>query len=453
MISFFTSSCYNVLSMSEQGGQEQYIADVEAGAPGARAGLLRGEALLAINGEPVRDVVDYEYLYANRRLCLRIRALDGAEREVWVRKEEYEPLGLGFATGLMSDMRTCKNHCVFCFIDQMPAGVRTSLHVKDDDWRMSFIMGNYVSLTNVDEDEFCRMLARRVSPLYISLHASDPALRVRMMKNPTAGRIMERLTRLRDAGLRFHLQIVLCPGLNDGAALERTLDDVETLLPAAQSLAIVPVGLTRFREGLTPLRPNTPEEAARLIEMLRPMQQAWRETQGTRFAFLSDEWYILAGKALPPYEEYEDFPQIENGVGLLRLFEHDLREALAEKRPLKRARRLCMAGGESASAFFAWLPDMLRPYGIELSLLPVRNDYFGGGVNVGGLVTGGDLVAQAASRLNGESLLIPRVMLRENEDVFLDGMTLAQAESALDARIFPVTDGINMIETMFRRTL
>ncbi len=432
---------------------EQYISDVLAGSPAERAGLARGDALLTIDGEPVRDVVDYEYLSANDSLTLRVLRTDGSTCTLNVQKQDFEPLGLRFATGLMSDMRTCKNRCQFCFIDQMPPGVRTSLHVKDDDWRMSFIMGNYVSLTNVDEAEFERIVARRVSPLYVSLHASDPALRVRMMKNPQAGRIMERLVRLKDAGLRFHLQIVLCPGLNDGAVLEQTLDDAVSLLPAAQSLAIVPVGLTKFRKGLAPLCANTPDDARRLIGSLEKRQRDCLKRFGTRFVFLSDEWYIQAEEALPAFEDYEDFPQIENGVGLLRLYEHELSEALAQKRPLKRPRTVLMAGGESACAFFAGIPALLRPYGVNLSIFPIHNDYFGGGVNVGGLVTGGDLCAQLKGRTSAETLLIPRVMLRENDDQFLDGMTLGEAENALGIRILPVKDGTDMIEILFRRKL
>lgn len=421
--------------------------------PAARAGITRGETLLAINGEAVCDIVDYEYLCAEAALTLRLGAADGQEREVHIEKDPSEPLGLDFDAGLMDAMQSCHNHCLFCFIDQMPKGVRTSLHVKDDDWRMSFIMGNYITLTNVDEAAFERIIARRISPLYISLHTSDPALRARMMQNPSAGEIMPRLRRLRDAGLSFHLQIVLCPGLNDGAALMRTLADVESLLPAVGSLAIVPVGLTKYRDGLYALRPNTPEEACRLIDTIEPMQAAWQKNAATRLVFLSDEWYILAGRPLPPFESYEDFPQIENGVGLLRLFEHDFLQALAQRKPRRRPISVTMAGGESACAFFDWMPGVLKPYGIALTIVPIRNDYFGGGVNVSGLVTGGDLVAQLMGVQSADPLLIPRTMLRENDEVFLDGMTLQAAEKVLKRRIRPVADGADMIEILFRRSI
>ena len=422
---------------------------MDPGSPAARAGVRPGEALLAINGEPVHDLIDYEYLTAQAQLELALLAPDGARRAVRVAKRDEEPLGLGFATSLMSDMRTCSNRCIFCFVDQMPRGVRKSLSVKDDDWRLSFIMGNYVTLTNVSEEEFSRILRRRVSPLYVSVHATEPELRVRMMRNRTAGRLMERLERLAGAGLRFHAQVVCCPGVNDGAALMRTLSDLYKLHPAAQSVAVVPVGLTRYRDGLTPLRPYTPDEAREMIARVEAFAAQARQARGTSFAFLSDEWYLLAGAPLPPYEAYEDFPQIENGVGLLRLFESDFREALAEREPLPARRALSMAGGEAAYPFFRELYRALVPYGIDLSVYPIRNDYFGGNVSVGGLVTGGDLVRQLTGRLSSGVLLIPHNMLREGEDVFLDGMTLLEAEEALSVHIRPVRSGADLVETVF----
>ena len=253
--------------------KQQIISDVLPGSPAERAGLVRGDVLLSIDGEPVIDLVDYEHLTANECLTLEIQKTSGEIERIDLEKDDYEPLGLSFATSLMDNMRTCKNHCVFCFIDQMPKGGRNSLHVKDDDWRMSFVMGNYVTLTNLDDRELDRVIRRRVSPLYVSLHASDPAVRRAMMKNPHAGDILPQLSRLAEAGLQFHLQIVLCPGLNDGEILRRSIDDMLALYPFAQSLAIVPVGLTRFREGLYPLRVFTKEEANALIDEIEALQQ------------------------------------------------------------------------------------------------------------------------------------------------------------------------------------
>lgn len=435
--------------MEHRAVPQQKIVRVEPGSPAARGGVREGDALLAINGEPVVDLIDYEFLTANRTLQLRLLDGAGRERTVAVHKRETEPLGLSFATSLMSGMRSCANRCVFCFIDQMPCDVRSSLLVKDDDWRLSFIMGNYVTLTNVSDREFARILKRRVSPLYISVHATEPAVRERMMRNRHAGRLMERLQALAEAGLRFHAQVVCCPEMNDGAVLDRTLADLYGLYPAAQSVALVPVGLTRYRDGLVPIRPYTAEEARGMVARISAFQTRARAENGTAFAFLSDEWYLLAGVPLPPYEDYEDFPQIENGVGLLRLFESDFREALAEREPLPARRALSMAGGEAAYQFFRELYRALVPYGIDLSVYPIRNDYFGGNVSVGGLVTGGDLVRQLTGRLSSGVLLIPHNMLREGEDVFLDGMTLLEAEEALSVHIRPVRSGADLVETVF----
>lgn len=351
----------------------QYITSVDAGSPAERAGICDGERLVAINGERVADVIDYEYLTAEKRLKLTVSDADGAPRSVVIQKDDYEPLGLSFQTSLMDTVRACKNRCVFCFVDQMPKGVRTSLSFKDDDWRLSFIMGNYVTLTNLSDAEFDRIIKRRVSPLFVSVHTTDPDLRVRLMANPTAGRIMERLTALHKAGLRFHAQVVLCPDLNDGAALVNTVRDLASLAPSCESLAIVPVGLTRFRESLTPLRPFDKDAAALLIDEIEGFQRVYLKRLGTRFVFLSDEWYLLAERPLPSYEAYEDFLQIENGVGLIRLFEHDFTEALAGRKPLKKHLHVSFAGGEAATPTMSLLLDKLLPYGISFDTYAIRN--------------------------------------------------------------------------------
>ena len=428
---------------------QQVISDVLPGSPAERVGLIRGDALLSINGEPVIDLVDYEHLTASERLRLEIQKCDGALKEIELTKDDYEPLGLSFATSLMDKMRTCKNHCVFCFIDQMPKGGRSSLHVKDDDWRMSFVMGNFVTLTNLDDRELDRVIRRRVSPLYVSLHASDPAVRRAMMKNPHAGDIVPQLKRLADAGLLFHLRIVLCPGLNDGDVLRRSIDDMLSLYPFAQSLAIVPVGLTKHREGLTQLRNYTTAEAKAMITEIEARQQELLARIGTRFVFLADEWYTLAHSALPAYDDYEGFPQIENGVGLLRLFEGEMQYALEEREPLKEPKRFLMAGGASAHDFFAESYKQLLPYGITIDTRAIVNHLFGESVTVGGLITGGDLVEQLKGEDFGRALLIPRAMLKADEALFLDGMRLSDAEQAFGTRIIPVATGEDLVEIVF----
>lgn len=451
-VDFLFPRLYDIIPFMERDTKKaQHIQSVSHGSAAAKEGVRGGESLLAVDGTPILDVIDYQYLTASEHLTLTILGADGAVRTVPIDKEAYEPTGLQFDGGLMDGMRVCKNRCIFCFIDQMPDGVRTSLHVKDDDWRMSFIMGNYISLTNVDEAELTRIIARRVSPIYVSLHASDPAVRVRMMANKTAGDVMAKLRRLADAGLSFHLQIVLCPDINDGKVLERTMADAESLIPYAKSLAIVPVGLTRFREGLYPLRVFTGQEAKRLCGQIAQRQAHNWARYGTRFVFLSDEWYCMAGVSLPDYDDYEDFAQIENGVGLLRLFENEFTEALVERRKLQGKRRFSAASGVSAQPFMQALFQKLAPYGITVEVTPIVNRYFGPTVTVSGLITGMDLTAQFAGRDLGEALLIPRSMLRENDDVFLDNMTVGEAEKRLGTRILPICDGEDMIETVFGR--
>lgn len=429
--------------------KQQIISDVLPGSPAELAGLQRGDTLLSINGEPVIDLVDYEHLSANERVTLEILKANGEREMIELEKDDYEPLGLSFATSLMDQMRTCKNHCVFCFIDQMPKGGRSSLHVKDDDWRMSFVMGNYVTLTNLDERELDRIIRRRVSPLYVSLHASDPAVRCAMMKNPHAGDIVSQLKRLADAGLQFHLQIVLCPGINDGSILRRSIDDMLALYPQAQSLAVVPVGLTRFREGLPQLRTFTSKEAGTLIDEIEVRQKEILQKYKTRFVFLADEWYTLSNRTLPVYDDYEGFPQIENGVGLLRLFEGEMLEALEDRKPLKEPKRFLMAGGISAHAFFTESYRQLLPYGVTIDTRAITNRFFGESVTVGGLVTGGDLVAQLKGEDFGRALLIPRTMLKADEELFLDGMSKTETEGALGTRIIPVATGEDLVEIVF----
>jgi putative radical SAM enzyme (TIGR03279 family) len=314
---------------------------------------------------------------------------------------------------------------------------------------MSFIMGNYVTLTNLDEPEFERIIRRGVSPLYVSLHASDPTVRTSMMKNPRAGEIMQQLKRLAQAGLLFHLQIVLCPGINDGDVLRRSIDDMLALYPNARSLAVVPVGLTRHREELYPLRRFTPAEANALIDEIEAKQNDIFARIGTRFVFLADEWYTLAVRTLPPYEQYEDFPQIENGVGLLRLFEEEMLEALEDRAPLKQPKRFLMAGGVSAEPFFRESYKRLLPYGVMVETRAIKNRFFGESVTVGGLVTGGDLIEQLKGADFGRALLIPRAMLKADEEVFLDGVTKKQAEEALGTRIIPVATGEDLVEIVF----
>ena len=433
--------------------RKQKIISVDPRSPAESAGISAGEYLLRINGEPVLDLVDYEYLSASADPVLELCGADGNTRTVTVRKDEIESIGLNFETSLMSGIRSCANRCMFCFVDQMPDGMRPSLSFKDDDWRLSFIMGNYVTLTNLSDTEFERILKRRVSPLYISVHATSPEVRERMMHNRNAGKLMDRLTRLAEAGLYFHTQVVLCPGENDGDVLLRTLEDLKSLYPYCGSVAVVPVGLTKFREGLCPIRAYTPQEAMDMIMQITDVREICMRQIGTGFVFLSDEWYLLAGVPLPGYDEYESFEQIENGVGLLRLFEADFNCALEDAEPRKIPLHVSVAGGTACHPFFKKLYRKLEPYHVTTDLYPIRNDFFGGNVSVAGLVTGRDLVEQLTGRLRTEVLLIPSNMLREKERVFLDDMTVEDLERALSVRVIPFASGDELVDLLMGEEL
>lgn len=435
----------------EDGHNRHLITSVEPHSPADASGITRGVLLVSINGEPVEDIIDYEHLTAAEKLSVTVEDEAGNARTYNIEKDEYESLGLGFSTSLMSPVRTCKNHCLFCFVDQLPRGGRETLHFKDDDWRLSLIMGNYVTLTNVSDAEFERIILRRVSPLYVSVHATEGAVRKAMMRNPSAERIMERLTRLRDAGLRFHAQIVVCPGVNDGAVLEQTLRELYALSPSAKTVAVVPVGLTKFREGLAPLRRLSKEEAEGIIDFVEAFSKRARKETGEGFVYAADELYVLAGRELPPYEEYDDFPQLENGVGLLRKFEREFCGALAEMEPLSHMRRVTGVGGASAHGFLKPLLAKLADYGVKFDLRKIENDYFGRSVTVAGLVTAGDIASQLRGENPGEILVIPDDMLRERENVFLDGHTTEWLAKELNVRVVPLcaADGEAYIYGLF----
>ena len=404
---------------------ERIITQVETGSVAERHGLLPGDSLLSIGGEPLLDEIDYQALTFPGRITLIIKRAAGCEEPLTIHKQDGEPLGLRLDDSMTLSPHTCHNQCVFCFVDQLPPGLRQSLYVKDDDWRYSLMMGNYISLTNVHEAELQRMIKRRASPLYISVHATDPALRRRIMNNPFAGELMNKLRRLRDEGLRFHCQVVVCPGYNDGDALLQTLRDIQNLTPAAISVALVPVGLTKWRRGLTKLRPMDSEGARKLLEDIAPVQGACLKTLGSTFVFPSDEILCLAGADIPPEGWYEHYPQIENGVGLLRQLESEIEEA-GQARGLNPAgpREIVLITGVCAAPHMTRLVKRFTPAGSAVKVLPIVNHFFGETVTVAGLVTGGDILAQLPDQLSADQLFIPACMLRHEGDRFLDDMTL-----------------------------
>ena len=409
------------------------ITHVQSGSIADRIGLKAGDRLDSIAGEPVIDQIDYQALTAQARFDMTVTRADGTQDVLHVRKHDWEPLGLTLDQSIVSSPRPCRNHCVFCFIDQMPPGMRKTLYVKDDDWRLSLMMGNYITMTNIDDHEFDRIIRRRVSPLFISVHTTDPELRVKMLRNPQAAQIMDRLRQLKDSGIRYHCQVVLCPGWNDGDALLRTLDDLRGLYPAAQSVALVPIGLTKFRDGLPYIKPYDRDMAAALIEQVKPFQQRYLDEIGTRFVFPADEFYCLSGLPIPADEEYEDYPQIENGVGMLRMFETDLQFA-AEDDPVAETpeRHLVIATGTSVAPFLQRLADQYAPKGTTVTVRPIVNHFFGESVTVAGLITGRDLVDQCRDVVADE-ILIVRSMIRAEGDLFLDDMTVDEVRKLLPA--------------------
>ena len=419
----------------------QRIVRVHPGSLAARSGIKDGETLVSINRTPVLDLVDYQYLTARPSLEMLLRDDQENERIVHIHKLVEEPLGLTLESSLMSNPKTCCNHCMFCFIEQMPPGMRPSLYVRDDDWRLSLMAGNFVTLTNLPPCEMERMIERKASPIYESVHTTNGELRKKMLHHIKADRIMEHLKRFADNGMSFHCQVVLCPGINDGPELTRTMTDLSSLIPHALTMALVPVGLTKFRDHLYPLRPYTKEEAEQVINQAEAFQQEMLKKHGTRFVFPSDEFYQIAEHPLPSVEAYEDFPQFENGVGLLcRLRDEYLTAArLDPDEDDVKPRKVIMATGTSVAPFMESLLKEHPIAGVDVRVRPIKNRFFGETVTVSGLITGQDLVGQLLGE-EADEILITESMLREGEDIVLDDMTLNQAQEKLGIRITPVPD-------------
>ncbi len=407
------------------------ISHVQPGSIAERLGLCAGDVLVSIAGEEIIDQIDYQALTANRRFEMIVQRVSGKQDAISVRKQDWEPLGLTLDQTIVSKPRPCRNHCIFCFIDQMPKQMRKTLYVKDDDWRLSLMMGNYITMTNIDDKELDRIIRRRVSPLYISVQCTDPEMRVKMLRNPQAALIMERLRLLKDNGIRFHCQIVLCPGWNDGDILEKSIRELAELAPAAQSVALVPIGLTKHREGLPCIKAYDRQMATELIESVKPYQERFLKEMGTRFVFPADEFYCLSGLPVPQDEEYEDYPQIENGVGMLRMFETDLQYAV-EDYPVEETapRRICIATGTSIAPMLQRLANQYAPRGTMVEVRSIVNRFFGESVTVAGLITGQDLVDQCQD-VQADELLIVRSMIRAEGDMFLDDMTVEEARKQL----------------------
>ena len=409
-------------------------------------GLESGDVLLAINGQESTDVFDYQYAVMDERIEVLIEKPSGEEWLLEIDKEYDEDLGVEFDNGLMDDYRSCHNKCIFCFIDQMPGGMRDTLYFKDDDSRLSFLQGNYVTLTNMSDHDIERIIRYHLSPINISFQTTNPKLRCMMLNNRFAGAALAKVDRLYEGGVTMNGQIVLCRGINDGAELERSIGDLTRYIPLLESVSVVPVGLSKYREGLYPLEPFTKEDAYGVLEIIHGWQQRLYAEHGLHFIHASDEWYILAGLPLPEAERYDGYPQLENGVGMLRLQEEEFREALRDVRdkiergdivlPIQ-PRQVSVATGLLACDH---VRDMARRLmalcpGLTIWVYPIRNDFFGELITVSGLLTGGDLKNQLLGKELGEGLYLPENVLRSGEAVFLDDMTPAQLGNALQTEV------------------
>ena len=427
------------------------ITGVQSGSPAERLGIRPGWRLERIGDHQIEDVLDYRFRAAEKNLTLRLCDQSGASATLSVQKGEYQDLGLEFASYLMDKQKSCRNNCVFCFIDQLPPGMRESLYFKDDDERLSFLFGNYVTLTNLRGRDVERIIEMRISPVNVSVHTTDPELRVKMMGNPDAGKVLGWLPRLAEGGISLNAQLVLCPGLNDGIHLERSLRDLAALMPSIQSVAIVPVGLTKHRQGLAELRPFTGAEAAATLDALIAFGDEMLAKHGRRVFYASDEFYLLAGREFPPESFYGDFDQLENGVGMSALFASEFADALERTPPNATPRRVSIATGVAAAPLIRKLMGQAREQFPETraEVFPIVNNFFGEGVTVSGLVTGRDIIAQLTGKDLGEALLIPRSMLRHEGDMLLDDLTPQNIAQALGLPVRPVEiDGGELLDAL-----
>lgn len=425
------------------------ISHVEPGSAAFEGGIVPGDCLLAVNEQKIKDVFDYRFLTADEFVSLKLEDAHGEEYYVDIEKDAEEDLGLEFANPMMAEDKACANQCVFCFIDQMPPGMRETLYFKDDDPRLSFLTGNYVTLTNVSDRELHRIVNYRMSPINVSVHTTNPELRCRMLNHKKAGDILHKLDILQEGCIAVNAQIVLCPGYNDGDELDRTLKDLSERADCIASVSVVPVGITKYREGLAPMRVYTKEECRQVIAQVEAWQTRLLKEIGTRFVYVADEMYLKAGLALPPYESYEEFPQLENGVGMCALLDFEVCDYLAREgaRLQKRfaqakPRKVTIATGKAAYPLIRGLTEYVRKHftHIEAEVYAIENRFFGEDVTVAGLVTGGDLAAQLQGKDLGDALLITQNMLRAGEDVFLDDLHVSDIQDKLGAPVTAVED-------------
>ena len=423
---------------------------VQEGSAAERAKILSGETLVSINGEQIIDVLDYRFYQNNSKLILEIIDKNGKTRKVKIKKDEYEEIGLEFESYLMDKKHSCKNKCIFCFIDQLPKGLRSSLYFKDDDSRLSFLFGNYITLTSITEHEINRIIKMHISPINISVHTTNPELRVKMMKNKNAGKVLEIIPRLNEAGIKINCQLVLCPGYNDGKELERTLNDLSAM-QNVECIAAVPVGLTKHREGLEELKPFCKQTAQAVIDIIDKAGDRCLEKYGERRIFAADEFYLLSGREIPEASYYEDFLQLENGVGLWALLKSDARAALEDIEQTNADRHISIATGVAAKPLIEYVADLCseKANGLKCDVYGIINNFFGERITVAGLITATDIYEQLKDKKLGSELLIPSSMLRKERDMFLDSITVEELSKKLNVKITVVDcDGYSLTDAI-----
>lgn len=417
--------------------KENVIASVVKNSIADKIGIKAGDKLVAINHSIVRDILDYMFLTTDEQIVLDVRKANGSIVSYEIYKDYDDDLGLVFENELMDKPHVCRNKCVFCFVDQMPKNMRKTLYLKDDDYRLSFLYGNFITLTNVSDEEIHRIISMRLSPLYISVHATDDEVRVALMSNPRAKGIMNKLTNLVNNGISLHCQLVTVRGVNDGEILDRSVKDLAGLFPGVLSIAVVPVGLTAYRDGLPPITPWDGPSSEKLVEQIEKWGRKFEKELGTPLVYASDEFYVMANREVPCADYYRGFPQIENGVGLIAKLKDEFYNSLDKyKRISPKFKKISIATGVSAYGFIKSLMNHIsRSFDIDVEVYAIKNDFFGPSVTVAGLITGNDLIKQLKDRELGQRLIIPDVMLKENEDVFLDDVTLDDVRKALKAEI------------------
>lgn len=420
------------------------VANVVSGSVAEKIGIKPGDIIKAINKKDVNDYLDYMYLSANEEL--EIELLD---RTLYAKNYDYMPLGAEFESLLIDDARSCRNKCIFCFIDQLPPNMRESCYFKDDDYRLSFLQGNYVTLTNMSDEDIDRIIEYNIPRINVSVHTTNPHLRCRMLNNKFAGKIMEQMRRFSGSGMMINCQIVLCPGYNDKEELDRTIADIMSLGDSVESLSVVPVGISAYRDGLTPLDTFDKLGAKEVIAQVSKWQTKAKKERGINFVYLSDEFYITAGEKIPSWEEYDGFPQIENGVGLCASMKWEFEDAIEECENKNVKTKKSIATGLLAYDFIKSLVDKLNSD--KITVYPIKNNFFGEKITVSGLVTAGDIIKQLKGNDLGEELLIPISMLRHEEDVFLDNLNISDVERELGVRVVVVqNDGFDFVEKLLR---